>query len=95
MAKYRKKPVEVEAISFDELVEFGKNNGGNIVNGMPWSFDYKGQPITHENDECYLIPTLEGIMKMTPLDMLITGIKGEIYPCKCDIFENSYELVVE
>jgi len=96
MTKYRKKPVEIEAITFDELVEYGKANcGGNIVNGMPWSFAYEGQHISHENDKCYLIPTLEGTMKFTPDDMLITGIKGEVYPCKKDIFFASYDLVVE
>ena len=89
--KFRKKQVEVEAITFDELVEHGKNNGANIVNGMPWSFKYQGHPITHENDECYLIPTLEGTMKFTPQDMLITGVNGEIYPCKKDIFAKTYD----
>lgn len=93
MAKYRKKPVIIEAITFQELVEHGKASGGNIVNDMPWSFDYKGHPITHENDQCYLIPTLEGTHNMTPDDMLITGVKGEIYPCKIDIFEATYEKV--
>lgn len=91
MAKYRKKPVVIEAITFDELVEYGKANGGNIVNGMPWIFDYKGHSITHENDELYLIPTLEGVHNFTPADMLITGVQGEIYPCKNDIFEATYE----
>lgn len=89
--KYRKKPVVIEAISFEELVEHGKNNGGNIVNGMPWSFSYAGHPITHEADDCYLIPTLEGSMRMTPSDMLITGVKGEIYPFKKDIFYATYD----
>jgi len=89
--KFRKKPVIIEAITFDELVEYGRVNGGNIVNGMPWSFEYKGHRITHENDERYLIPTLEGTHNMTPQDMLITGVKGEVYPCKIDIFEATYE----
>ncbi len=93
--KFRKKPVEIEAITFDELVAYGKENGANIVEGMPWSFNYKGHAITHENDECYLIPTLEGTHKMTPYDVLITGVKGEIYPCKIDIFELTYDLVGE
>ena len=91
MSLFRKKPVTVEAITFDELVAYGKANTTNIVNGMPWSFNYKGHPITHENNECYLIPTLEGTHNMTPADMLITGVKGEIYPCKIDIFEATYE----
>lgn len=93
MAKYRKKPVVIEAITFDELVEHGKQNASNVVDGVPWSFDYAGHPITHENNECYLIPTAEGTMKMTPGDMLITGVKGEIYPCKLDIFAATYEAV--
>lgn len=92
MAKFRKKPVVIEAITFDELIEHGKGQpGASIVDGMPWSFDYNGHAITHENDKCYLIPTLEGAMKFTPDDMLITGVKGEIYPCKTDIFEQTYE----
>lgn len=93
LMKYRKKPVVIEAITFDELVEHGRNNGANIVNGMPWSWQYNGHPITHEADDCYLIPTLEGTMKMMRGDMLITGVKGEIYPCKPDIFEATYERV--
>lgn len=94
MATYRKKPIEIEAITFNELIEYGKNaEGADIVNGMPWSFDYNGHPITHENDERYLIPTLEGTHNMTPKDMLITGVQGEIYPCKIDIFEATYEPV--
>lgn len=91
MAKYRKKPVVVEAITFDELVVYGLNNCANVVDGMPWSFEYQGQPITHENNQCYLIPTKEGTMRFTPGDMLITGTLGEIYPCKIDIFNTIYE----
>jgi hypothetical protein len=88
---FRKKPVTVEAITFEQLVQHGRDNGGNIVDGMPWSFEYKGHPITHENDQCYLIPTKEGTMRFTPDDMLITGVQGEIYPCKRDIFAATYD----
>lgn len=91
--KFRKKPVVVEVITFDELVAHGKANGANIVDGMPWSWKYGGHPISHENNDCYLIPTLEGTMKMQRGDMLITGVKGEIYPCKADIFWKTYEPV--
>lgn len=92
MAKFRKKPVVIEAITFNELVHHGITHGGNVINSMPWSFKYNGHPVTHENDDCYLIPTLEGTMKMTRGDMLITGVQGEIYPCKADIFAATYEL---
>lgn len=93
MAYYRKKPVIIEAITFDELVEYGRSIGALAINGMPWSFDYKGHPITHEDNDHYLIPTSEGTMKMGREDMLITGIKNEIYPCKIDIFTATYEIV--
>ena len=93
MAQFRKLPVVIEAITFDEFIEHGKNTGCPLVEGMPWAFHYAGYPITHENDECYLIPTLEGTHHMTPDDMLITGVAGEIYPCKIDIFNATYEPV--
>lgn len=92
MKKFVKKPVVIEALTFSEMVDIGRSKG-NIVNGMPWSFDINGYPISHENDECYLIGTLEGTYNMTPKDMLIIGIKGEIYPCKIDIFNATYEEV--
>jgi hypothetical protein len=91
--QFRKKPVIIEAITFDELVKYGKESGGNMVNGDAVVFNYKGHPIIHKNDSCYLIPTLEGTHHMTPNDMLITGVQGEIYPCKLDIFEATYERV--
>lgn len=91
MTLFRKKPVVVTAITFDQLVAHGIAAGGSVVNGMPWSFQYNGHPITHENDDCYLIPTLEGVMKMGRDDMLITGVEGEIYPCKRAIFEATYD----
>lgn len=93
MSKFRKKPVVIEAITFNELVEHGIRCGAPTHNGMPWSFDYANHPITHENDDCYLIPTLEGTMKMMRGDMLITGVAGEIYPCKPDIFAATYDPV--
>lgn len=97
MSKWRKKPVVIEAITFDELVAHGRAQGVTLygTNEMPWSFTYAGHPISHEHDECYLIPTLEGTMRMGPDDMLITGVKGEIYPCKRDIFAATYEKVEE
>jgi hypothetical protein len=94
MPRFRKKPVVIEAITFDELVAHGLAAAGPSAlsaTGMPWSFEYAGHPITHENDDCYLIPTLEGLMKMTRGDVLITGVRGEIYPCKADIFAATYE----
>ena len=41
--------------TFDEFVEYGRLNGGNIVNGMPWSFEFNGYSVSHENDDMYII----------------------------------------
>ncbi|HLE04564.1 MAG TPA: hypothetical protein VI729_08150 [Anaerolineales bacterium] len=41
------------------------------------------------------IPTLEGTMRCDPGDWIIRGVKGEVYPCKPDIFEATYEEVEE
>jgi hypothetical protein len=92
--KFRKKPVVIEAITFDELVRYGKTQT-YLTAGMPWSFTYNGHPVTHENNDCYLIPTLEGTMRFNRGDMLITGVSGEIYPCRADIFDATYEAVSE
>ena len=99
--QFRKKPVVIEAITFDELVAHGikqcKDEGreDSIIDGMPWSFTYAGHPISHETNASYCIPTLEGTMMMTPEDMLITGVKGEIYPCKREIFVATYDEVTQ
>lgn len=93
MKEYRKKPVVIGVVTFDELVAYGKEHADNIVEGMPWSFEFEGVQITHENDECYVIPTLEGNHNFTPKDVLIKGIKGELYPCKIDIFKATYDEV--
>ncbi len=92
MAKFRKKPVVIEAITFDELVQHGVMSGASVINGMPWSFNYQGHPITHENDNCYIVPTHQGSVRFDRGDMLITQIDGEIYPCKIDLFNATYEV---
>lgn len=41
----------------------------------------------------YTIKTLEGRLHVSPGDWIITGVKGEKYPCRPDIFEATYEKV--
>ncbi len=92
---YRKKPIEIKAMTFNEMLEFAKSDKNlHSCNGVPWSFHIGSHQVSHENDDTYLIPTPEGTMKMTRDDMLITGISGEIYPCKLDIFNKSYDEVL-
>lgn len=41
--------------TFDQFVHYGACHGANIVNGMPWSFQFYGHPVSHENDDRYLV----------------------------------------
>ena len=65
-----------------------------VVEATQW-FPDMGQQlgVEYHPDESYHIPTLEGNMLVNPGDWIITGVKGEKYPCKPDIFEATYEAV--
>lgn len=83
--KYRKKPVIIEAIQFednsDRIIEIHEFMGGDTIRV---NYEDKNNP--------YLkIETLEGIMKASVGDYIIKGVNGEFYPCKPDIFEKTYE----
>lgn len=57
---------------------------------------FKKKPIiveAYQTNEEVIIQTLEGNMKADPGDWIITGVHGEKYPCKPDIFEKTYEPV--
>lgn len=78
--RYRKKPVEVEAVIWD---------GTNDLEML----DFMGE-LTIEIDTAKLrIETLEGAMMADTGDYIIKGVNGEFYPCKPDIFEKTYEKV--
>lgn len=91
--KYRKKPLVIEAfrLGLERIpnwfqLEFEK---GNITQKNENPDDEYGN-ITY----CYCeIKTLEGTMKADLGDYIIQGVNGEIYPCKPDIFEKTYEKV--
>ena len=81
--KYRKKPVVIEA------VQWLQDNKEEIDSFVGKELDYG------EADCLLIIPTLEGDHIVGPFDFIIKGIKGEFYPCKPDIFELTYEEVLE
>ena len=82
MAKYRKKPVTIEAMQY---------TGKNMSEVLAWS---KLPELTEHFGGGLDITTLEGTMRADVGDWIIRGIKGELYPCKPDIFVASYESVV-
>lgn len=83
---------DVEAITFDEFVQYGRDNGGNIVNNMPWSFQYKGYAVTHENDTRYLIlrPTEPHTLNFFTDDVLVT-VDKDIFVMKASLFNALYK----
>lgn len=78
--KFRKKPVEIEAIQFDGL------NHDAVADFCAPKIIKVGGNFT------LLIPTLEGEMTASKGDWIIKGVKGEFYPCKPDIFQATYIL---
>lgn len=92
MAKYRKKPIVIEAMQFDGTRESAQaimDRWGDV-----WLETMDGylQDVWTNRLE---VQTLEGHMICSPSDWIIQGVKGELYPCKDDIFQATYEEVEE
>ena len=82
--KYRKRPVEIEALQWC----------GNTVE-MAEFLNMPNLAAYHTYGRCTLqVHTLEGVMDAAFGDYVIKGIAGEFYPCKPEIFEQTYEEVV-
>jgi len=91
MAKYRKKPVEVEARQLE-----GNRASMHLILG--WILSEGAEAWIEDNYESQgpdfiCIETLEGTMKAGTGDYIIQGVNGEFYPCKPDIFEKTYDPV--
>ena len=99
MAKYRKKPVVVEAFQMTEERRRDNSEWPNWLH-MAWQEDcdkpnsVSPASFPHSDGTDHLvIKTLEGDHHVSWGDWIIKGIKGELYPCKPDIFEMTYEPV--
>lgn len=90
MAKYRKKPVVIEAYQFN-------GSSTDVAKITAWmeggDCPRKGGIGTRDCGRTIEIETLEGMHTARMGDWIIKGVKGEFYPCKPDIFEMTYELV--
>jgi hypothetical protein len=89
--RFRKKPVVVEAR------QYAGNGNMEPRGGLPeWLWDALGNGTAYFTkgglDPLYL-KTLEGPLTVSPGDWIICGVKGELYPCKPDIFAATYEPV--
>lgn len=111
MSKYRKKPVVIEASQWFKNGDHPEDNCGTFdVGEGPFQGEgkivryYRRPELDGQNPcaKCKIImhlhgwiDTLEGGHIVCPNDWIITGIQGEFYPCKPDIFEQTYEAVGE
>lgn len=96
--KYVKKPIVVEAIKLERTDESIMKAYRFIFSDELLFAGYDNIPKLINN--CLLnagldIPTLEGVMHASFGDYIIKGLEGEFYPCKPDIFKQSYDPVIE
>ncbi len=92
--KYRKKPIIIEAFQMTYERRWDNSEWPQWLH-KAWNLDSTDANSLYCNDnggQLY-INTLEGIHSVTPEDYIVQGIKGEIYPCKPDIFKTSYEKI--
>lgn len=83
LPRYRKKPVEIEAFRF---------RPGMALDEFPdWAKDAAAKQMIEGGP--FFIDTLEGTMLAHDGDWIIKGVKGELYPCKPDVFAATYEEV--
>ena len=83
MSKFRKKPVVIEAVQFK----------GDVGAPEIMALDLACEHSAGMDIDFMVIPTLKGTMYAMPGDWIIRGVNGELYPCKPDIFEATYEPV--
>lgn len=94
--KYKKKPVVIEAFRYD-----GDLMGSDGKYYIPdWAVEAYNDAVlvykeTSTDPSALHVATLEGDMLVTVGDYIIQGVQGELYPCKPDIFEQTYEKVEE
>ena len=98
MAKYRKKPVVIEAF---QMTKEARQDNSNWLEWMhkAWQKDPEEQGALYPSDypnsngtDKLKIHTLEGDHLVEWNDFIIQGVNGELYPCKPDIFEKTYEV---
>jgi hypothetical protein len=92
MTKFRKRPVVIEAVQVPECSGDERFDASSIAMAPAWFHHALGTGVIGPaGDGGWHVNTLEGKMKANPGDYIICGIKGELYPCKPDIFEATYE----
>ena len=89
MPKFRKKPIVIEAVLASEIIKNAKNS--DCPSQPEWIRKLVDEEMIVFSNDVLFIETLEGTMRAEPTDYIIYGVNGEVYPCKPDIFEKTYE----
>lgn len=95
MSRFRKKPVQVDAWRW--LFTNGQVAAPEWVTNALFQWPDAGiafEP-THTDGPRICIKTLDAVAIATPGDWIIRGVKGELYPCKDDVFRETYEQLPE
>ena len=95
MAQFRKKPVVIEAFQMTKA-RSNDNSEWPVWLHRAWNKESNEEGCLGIQDTIerkFYINTLEGHLLITWDDFIIQGVNGEIYPCKPDIFEKTYEAV--
>ena len=87
---FRKKPVEIQAVRVKDALTAATTTWSDLPR---WLVDAYERGNVLFLPHAILIKTLEGEMRGDRSDWIIQGVQGELYPCKPDIFEATYELV--
>lgn len=88
MPKFRKKPVKIEAELASNIIESASHNWSDLPKWFKDQYEAGNAIILPDKIN---IVTLEGTMIAQKDDWVICGVNGEIYPCKPDIFQKTYE----
>lgn len=88
--KFRKKPVEIEAVRAADAHTSAATAWHELPGWLRDACD-RGEVLFLNGPPRIEIVTLEGTMTAQPGDWIIRGVQGELYPCKPDIFEATYE----
>lgn len=89
--KYRKKPVVIEAFKYDGDLKDAEGKW-YVPDWAVMAFESGEMYYGIEEPWELYIKTLEGVQHVSVGDYIIKGIQGEFYPCKPDIFEQTYEV---
>ena len=102
MSKAIPKTMFMQAYTFYEFVQHGRDNNANIVNGMPWSWKFHDCHVSHETDTRYLINTLVTLtdgrqhnvtLNVCPWQTVVVDQLGAVVVYDNDVFAAFYERV--